>query len=119
MCDCLLCNSIRGVLWQNRLRSIIPYSDLVVFSACETGLGVIKGGEGVFGLQRAFKLAGVNTIIMSLLKVPDQQTSMLMGSFYSKWLIGMSKHDAFRAAQKEVRQVYPGAYYWAEFVMVD
>jgi CHAT domain-containing protein len=94
-------------------------TDLVVLSACETGLGDIKGGEGVFGLQRAFKLAGVNTIIMSLWKVPDLQTSMLMQSFYSKWLNGMSKHDAFREAQKEVRQVYPGAYYWAGFVMVD
>jgi CHAT domain-containing protein len=74
-------------------------------------LGDIKGGEGVFLLQRIIRLAGVNTINMSLWKVPDQQTSMLMRSFYSKWLNGMSKHNAFSAAQKEVRQVYPGAYY--------
>jgi CHAT domain-containing protein len=94
-------------------------TDLVILSACETGLGDINNSEGVFGLQRAFKLAGVNTIIMSLWKVPDQQTSMLMQSFYSKWLNGMSKHDTFRAAQKEVRQVYLGAYFWAGFVMVD
>ncbi len=88
-------------------------TDLVVLSACETGLGDINNSEGVFGLQRAFKLAGVNTIIMSLWKVPDQQTSMLMQSFYKHWLNGMNKHDAFRAAQKEVREIYPGAYYWA------
>jgi len=94
-------------------------TDLVVLSACETGLGDINNSEGVFGLQRAFKLAGVNTIIMSLWNVLDQQTSMLMQSFYKHWLNGMNKHESFREAQKEVRQVYPGAYYWAGFVMVD
>jgi CHAT domain-containing protein len=100
---------------------VINYShtDLVVLSTCETSLGGINITEGVFGLQQAFKLAGVNTIIMSLWKVPDQQTFMLMQSFYSKWLNGMNKHDAFKAAQKEIRQAYPGAYYWAGFVMVD
>ena len=109
-----------GILTAQEISEMnLSNTDLVVLSACETGLGDINNSEGVFGLQRAFKLAGVNTIIMSLWKVPDQQTSMLMQSFYKHWLNGMSKHDAFRAAQKEVRQVYPGAYYWAGFVMVD
>jgi CHAT domain-containing protein len=109
-----------GVLTASEIENLdFKNTKLVVLSACETGLGDINNSEGVFGLLRAFKLAGVNTIIMSLWKVPDLQTSMLMQLFYKHWLNGMSKYDAFLTAQKEVRQVYPGAYYWAGFVMVD
>jgi CHAT domain-containing protein len=92
---------------------------LVVLSACETGLGDINNSEGVFGLQRAFKLAGVKTLIMSLWKVPDKQTSMLMQAFYTNWLGGMSKHEAFKKAQLSVRKTHSEPYYWAGFVMVD
>jgi CHAT domain-containing protein/ankyrin repeat protein len=94
-------------------------TELVVLSACETGLGDINNSEGVFGLQRAFKLAGVKTLIMSLWKVPDKQTSMLMQAFYTNWLGGMSKHEAFKKAQLSVRETHPEPYYWAGFVMVD
>jgi tetratricopeptide (TPR) repeat protein len=95
-------------------------TELVVMSACETGLGDIKGGEGVFGLQRAFKLAGAKTILMSLWKVPDAETSELMQSFYQKWLGGMDKREAFRLAQKEIKVKHQNEpYYWAGFVMVD
>jgi CHAT domain-containing protein len=92
----------------------------VVLSACQTGLGDINGGEGVFGLQRAFKLAGVKTIIMSLWKVPDTPTSELMQAFYKKWLGGMDKHQAFRESQYEMRnnpKYTPKD--WAGFVMLD
>jgi len=93
---------------------------LVVLSACETGLGDVNNGEGVFGLQRAFKLAGVETLIMSLWEVSDEATPILMNTFYQEWLFsGKSKQEAFKEAQKKVRMQYPAPYYWAAFVMMD
>ena len=89
----------------------------VVLSACETGLGDIKGSEGVFGLQRAFKLAGVEYIINSLWQVPDAQTSELMQAFYFNWVKGMAFEDAFFQAQKTLKAKYP-PYYWAAFQLV-
>jgi CHAT domain-containing protein/Flp pilus assembly protein TadD len=92
---------------------------LVVLSACQTGLGDIKNGEGVFGLQRAFKLAGVETLIMSLWEVDDAATAKLMSTFYTEWLSGKSKQEAFKEARRQVRAEYPAPYYWAAFVMMD
>jgi len=109
-----------GILTSQEISQLnLTKTDLVVLSACETGLGDVKGSEGVFGLQRAFKMAGVQTLIMSLWKVPDMQTSQLMQGFYKYWLGGMSKHDAFKKAQKEVRALNPNPYYWAAFIMLD
>ena len=97
-------------------------TDLVVLSACETGLGEITS-EGVFGLQRAFKKAGVQTLIMSLWKVDDNATSLFMRTFYKQWLGGKSKHAAFLDAQAAVREYkesdYSNPYYWASFIMLD
>jgi CHAT domain-containing protein len=100
----------------------------VVLSACETGLGKISH-EGVFGLQRAFKIAGVQTIIMSLWKVDDKATKMFMSEFYKNW-IGkkQSKREAFNNAKNTVRYavsefgdyIYKDKpYYWAGFIMLD
>ena len=95
-------------------------TELVVLSACETGLGDIEGNEGVYGLQRAFKIAGVKNIIMSLWSVPDQQTQEMMVAFYAHWLEGgMELAEAFRAAQSEMREKYLDHYYWAGFVLVE
>jgi len=110
-----------GVLTAQEISEMyLPNTELVVLSACETGLGDIQGGEGVFGLQRAFKLAGAKSILMSLWKVPDASTSEMMQLFYSKWLSGMDKHEAFRETQLEMRNRYPKSPKdWAGFVMLD
>ena len=92
--------------------------DLVVLSACQTGLGEITG-EGVFGLQRGFKKAGAQTIVMSLWKVADESTQLLMVEFFKHLTAGQSKRAAFIAAQKTVREKYPNPMHWAAFVMVD
>ena len=77
--------------------------DLVVLSACQTGLGDIKG-DGVFGLQRGFKKAGANSLMMSLWKVDDNATQMLMTEFYKNLTSGKSKHESLKLAQKYVRE---------------
>ena len=92
---------------------------LVVLSACKTGLGEANTYEGVFGLQRAFKLAGVETIIMSLWSVPDNATAELMIEFYQSWLSGKNKYEAFRTAQNKIHEKYEEPYFWAGFVMMD
>jgi len=91
---------------------------LVVLSACETGLGEINGSEGVFGLQRAFKMAGVKNIIMSLWKVPDAQTAELFDIFYSECFAGKTIHEAFQSAQSKMQAKY-SPYYWAGFVLLE
>ncbi|MBO5674188.1 MAG: CHAT domain-containing protein [Paludibacteraceae bacterium] len=109
-----------GVLYAKEISLLdLSETELVVLSACETGQGDITS-EGVFGLQRAFKMAGVQTIIMSLWKVNDQATQLLMTEFYNNW-IGkhQSKREAFRNAQNTVRTQYEEPEYWAGFIMLD
>lgn len=103
-------------------------TDLVVLSACQTGLGKVTS-EGVFGLQRAFKKAGVQSILMSLWEVDDEATHVLMTAFYKYLKAGDSKRDALRKAQAQVRQnsfLHDGKmvsgediYFWGGFIMID
>jgi hypothetical protein len=94
--------------------------DLIVLSACETGLGDIVGIQGVYGLQRAFKLAGANSIIMSLWKIPDKETSELMVNFYNYYIGDQrSKQEALKMAQLDLRKKCPEPFYWAGFTIIE
>ncbi len=91
-------------------------TEMVVLSACETGLGEVRTGEGVFGLQRAFVLAGAKTLVMSLWSVPDEQTRAMMEDFYRRILAGEPRAEALRAAQMAIRAEHPDAFYWGAFI---
>jgi len=94
-------------------------TELVVLSACETGLGEVRTGEGVFGLRRSFVLAGADTLVMSLWKVPDQQTRELMEDFYSRILAGEPRAEALKNAQMSIRSKHPHPFYWGAFICQD
>lgn len=93
-------------------------TELVTLSACQTGLGEVTNGEGVFGLQRAFRVAGARALLMSLWKIDDEATAKMMSLFYSAWLAGKNKAEAFKHARQEMRKKYPQPYFWAAFVLV-
>ncbi|MDI9878296.1 CHAT domain-containing protein [Flectobacillus longus] len=98
----------------------LNFSDtpLVVLSACESGIGDIGGDEGVFGLRRAFKIAGAEYVLSSLWRIPDKETSEMMGYFYKNMVIlGQSIPDAFYNAQKSMKAKY-SPYHWGAFVLV-
>lgn len=138
-----------GILTANEISGIdLSKTDLVTLSACQTALGDIAS-DGVYGMQRSFKVAGVNSIIMSLWQVDDEATYLMMEKFYEGLTKGKDKREAFKNAQlfikewadqrvKELRNTYSdkipeiqenmkakyGAliypeYYWAAFVMLD
>jgi CHAT domain-containing protein len=91
---------------------------LVVMSACETGLGTILNGEGVIGLPRAFLASGVHEVLMSLWKVDDEATQLLMRTFYQQWITTGDQGKAWRNAQQSLRKEYPSPYYWGAFVSI-
>ena len=94
--------------------------DLAILSACETALGNVTG-NGVFGLQRGFKKAGVNSLLMSLWKVDDDATSALMTEFYTHWLAGRSKYESLELAKLHVKSnpKWENPRYWAAFILLD
>lgn len=118
-----------GILTAKEIATLDLYgTDLVVLSACGTGMGRISG-DGVFGLQRAFKLAGVESVLMSLWPVHDEATAMLMNEFYSALASGKDKRSALREAQKAIGKaqftveegVLSGSdpRFWAAFILLD
>ncbi len=93
-------------------------TELVVLSACETGLGDIAGNEGVYGLQRAFKLAGSKNIIITLWQIPDKESDEFMQLFYTHLLKTKSIREAFYTTQMEFSEGKP-PYYWGAFTLVE
>lgn len=99
-------------------------TELVVLSACETGLGEVAAGEGVYDLRSALQVAGAQSVLMSMWAVPSKETQELMTLFYQKWLGGKDKHEALREAQLEMRARVKARYgedrprYWGTFVLV-
>lgn len=112
-------NIENGILTAYEAMSLnLDKTDLVVLSACETGLGDLEAGEGVYGLQRAFLVAGAKVLIMSMFKVDDEATQKLMLKFYQKWLNTNNLRQSFIDAKKELRAEYPDPIYWGAFMMI-
>jgi CHAT domain-containing protein len=112
-------NTEDGVLTAYEISHLdLSNTQLVTLSACETALGDVDDNEGVFGLQRAFKMAGVKQVLMSLWSVPDKETSELMVNFYSFLLQNGDAHNALHSAQMLMKKKY-SPYYWAAFVLTE
>lgn len=110
-----------GILTASELSSLnLGEINLVVMSACDSGLGETSS-EGVFGLQRGFKLAGAKSLLMSLWKVDDHATHLLMTEFYRQYLSGKSKRESLYLAQSVLRESeeFSEPYYWASFILLD
>lgn len=109
-----------GILTANEISQLhLDGSNLVVLSACNTGRGINDNFGVTIGLQKAFKIAGAQSILMSLWQVPDESTALLMINFYDALFNGHNRHDALKIAMQKVREIYPDPYYWGAFVILD
>ncbi|MBB6462616.1 CHAT domain-containing protein [Flammeovirga kamogawensis] len=109
-----------GILTAYEVKSLnLTDTQLLILSACQSGLSEIADGDGISGLQYAFSIAGVKSIIMSLWSVDDHATQLLMNTFYEEWVKTNDKQLAFKNAQLIVMKEYPKPYYWGAFVLVN
>lgn len=99
-------------------KQAMKFVKLVVLSACETALGDVNYTQGVLGLQRAFRIRGVERMIISLWPVPDNETAELMTAFYTNLVNKESFFNAFSKAQKAMKEKYKDPYKWAGFVYI-
>lgn len=110
-----------GIMHLGEIYNLEMNADLVVLSACETGLGQIARGEGIIGLTRGFLYAGAQNLLVSLWQVNDQTTAELMVDFYQNMLSGMLKSESLRHAKRQLIQSHPEyakPYYWAPFILI-
>ena len=96
----------------------LDHTEIVFLSACETGRGEVKSGEGVYGLQRSFIVAGAQNVVMTLFKVDDAVTQKLVTQFYTEWIKTGDKRNAFINAKKSILKEYNDPIYWGSFIMV-
>jgi|JI10StandDraft_1071094.scaffolds.fasta_scaffold03685_9 CHAT domain-containing protein len=109
-----------GILTSAEIQDLNLFNtNLVVLSACETGLGEIIPGEGLYGLKRALMRAGAQNIITSLWKVDDDATMQFMTSFYTQLATSKNLPDAFQQAMLQLKEKYPQPYYWGAFVLTQ
>ncbi len=106
-----------GVLTAEMIEELdLRGTKLVVLSACDSGLGNISSGEGVFGLKRSFLRSGAETLVLSLWTVPDDETASLMRNFYENLKSGQKKAEALSNAQLDLRRRISNPYYWGAFI---
>ncbi|HEX5718495.1 MAG TPA: CHAT domain-containing protein, partial [Thermoanaerobaculia bacterium] len=91
-------------------------TELVVLSACRSGLGQPVRGEGVFGLHRAFASAGARSVVVSLWKIPDAETKDLMVDFYRELRQGRQRASALREAKRRMRKKHSHPFFWGSFL---
>ena len=112
-----------GILTADEISRLdLKNTELVVLSACETAKGYADEIDGVLGLQRGFKRAGAKTIVMSLWKVPDHATSILMTKFYENLANGNNVRESLNKAKEQLQEIdttYTNPYYWAGFIVLD
>lgn len=115
-------SQVYDLLYNRELYNLDLNADLVVLSACETGIGELQRGEGIISLARGFSYAGAKSIITSLWNVNDRSTKVLMESFYSHLQSGMPKHRALRQAKLDYLSSHPDSrqspFFWAAFIAI-